>query len=134
MDEPVPLLRKRAFFPISRKEIRPHKPEEGPEADGEMDFLELKDMPSDYTLIFGRGLFISVKRQPKGFIQRFGYLIRSLFIHIRNSLTVVWNRLWNNEFAIIEVRMRSEDAQCLYWSLEQGVNIVVSEGYPDSTA
>lgn len=131
--EPIPLIKKTAFFPMRRKEIRPHKPEEGPEADGEMDFLELKDMPSNYTLIFGRRLFISVKSQPKGFIPRFAYLIRSIFIHIRNSLAVVWNRLWNNEFAIIEVRMRGEEAQSLYWSLEQGMNVVVRTGYPDGT-
>lgn len=37
-----------AFFPLKRKEIRPHKPEDGADAIGKLDFLELKDSPSNY--------------------------------------------------------------------------------------
>jgi len=128
--EPLPLIKKRVFFRPKRKEIRPPKPEEGADTISELDFLELKDMPSNYTLSFGRGLFISITGQPKGLISRFIHLIRSILIHIRYSLTIVWNHLWKNEFAIIEIIMGKEDAQALYWSLEEGMSMVIMERHP----
>jgi hypothetical protein len=122
-----------AFFPLKRKEIRPHKPEDGADAIGKLDFLELKDMPSNYTLSFGKGLLISIAGQPKALIPRFTHLIKSILTHIRYSLTIVWSRLWGNEFAIIEIMMGKEDAQSFYWSLEEGMSIVIMEGYPYGT-
>ncbi|PIV21623.1 MAG: hypothetical protein COS40_07195 [Deltaproteobacteria bacterium CG03_land_8_20_14_0_80_45_14] len=131
--EPIPLIKKMAFFPLKRKEIRPHKPEDGADAIGKLDFLELKDIPSNYTLSFGKGLLISITGQPKGLISRFIHLISSILIHICYSLTIVWNYLWRNELAIIEIIMRKEDAQALYWSLEEGMSIVIMEGHPYDT-
>ena len=128
--EPVPLVKKMAFFPPKRKEIRPHKPEDGADAIGKLDFLELKDIPSNYTLSFGKGLLISIAGQPKGLISRFIHLIRSTLINIRYSLAIVWNHLWKNDFAIIEIIMGNEDAQALYWSLNEGMSIVVMERHP----
>jgi hypothetical protein len=131
--EPIPLMKKMAFFPLKRKEIRPHKPEDGADAIGKLDFLELKDIPSNYTLSFGKGLLISIAGQPKGLISRFIHLIRSTLIHIRYSLAIVWNHFWKNDFAIIEIIMGNEDAQALYWSLEEGMSIVVMGRHPYDT-
>jgi hypothetical protein len=131
--EPIPLVRKMAFFPPKRKEIKPYKPEDGTDLMSDLDFLELKDIPSNYTLSFGRGLLVSITGQTKGLIFRFIHLARSILIHIRYSLTIVWNHLWKNEFAIIEIVMGKEDAQALYWSLEEGMSIVIVEGHPDDT-
>lgn len=131
--EPIPLVKKMAFFPPKRKEIRPHKPEDGADTISQVDFLESKDIPSNYTLSFGKGLFISITGQPKGLIPRFIHLIRSILIHIRYSLTIVWNHFWKNEFAIIEIIIGKEDAQALYWSLEEGMSIVVMERHPYGT-
>jgi hypothetical protein len=131
--EPIPLIKKMAFFPLKRKEIRPHKPEDGADAIGKLDFLELKDIPSNYTLSFGKGLLISIAGQPKGLISRFIDLIKSTLIHIRYSLAIVWNHFWKNDFAIIEIIMGNEDAQALYWSLEKGMSIVVMERHPYDT-
>jgi hypothetical protein len=131
--EPIPLIKKMAFFPLKRKEIRPHKPEDGADAIGKLDFLELKDIPSNYTLSFGKGLLISVAGQPKGLISRFIHLIRSTLIHIRFSLAIIWNHFWKNDFAIIEIIMGNEDAQALYWSLNEGINILVMERQPYDT-
>jgi hypothetical protein len=131
--EPIPLIKKMAFFHPKRKEIRPHKPEDGADTISQLDFLELKDIPSNYTFSFGKGLLISITGQPKGLISRFIYLISSIPIHIRHSLTMVWNHLWKNELAIIEIIMGKEDAQALYWSLEEGMSIVIMEGHPYDT-
>jgi hypothetical protein len=128
--EPIPLIKKMAFFPPKRKEIRPHKPEDGANTISQVDFLELKDVPSSYTLSFGKGLLISITGQPNGLISRLIHLISSILIHIRYSLTIVWNHLWKNEFAIIEIIMGKEDAQTLYWSLEESISIVIMERHP----
>lgn len=131
--EPIPLIKKTAFFPMRRKEIKPHKPEDGADADGELDFLELKDMPSNYTLSFGRGLLLYITGERKGLLSRCIFLIRSILRHIRFSLMLVWSHLWDKELAIVEILMRGEDAQSLYWSLEEGMNVVVRERDPDGT-
>jgi len=131
--EPIPLVKKMAFFPPKRKEIRPHKPEDGADTISQVDFLESKDIPSNYTLSFGKGLFISITGQPKGLIPRFIHLISSILIHIRYSLPIVWNHFWKNDFAIIKIIMGKEDAQALYWSLNEGMSIVVMEGHPYGT-
>jgi hypothetical protein len=131
--EPIPLIKKMAFFPPKRKEIRPHKPEDGADTISQVDFLELKDVPSSYTLSFGKGLLISITGQPNGLISRLIHLISSILIHIRYSLTIVWNHLWKNEFAIIEIIMGKEDAQTLYWSLEESMSIVIMERHPYDT-
>jgi hypothetical protein len=131
--EPIPLIKKMAFFPPKRKEIRPHKPEDGANTISQVDFLELKDVPSSYTLSFGKGLLISITGQPNGLISRLIHLISSILIHIRYSLTIVWNHLWKNEFAMIEIIMGKEDAQALYWSLNEGMSIVVMERHPYDT-
>jgi hypothetical protein len=131
--EPIPLIKKMAFFHPKRKEIRPHKPEDGADTIGKLDFLEVKDMPSNYTLSFGKGLLISVTGQPRGLIPGFIHNIKSILIHIRCSLIIVWNHLWNNEFAIVEIMMGKEDAQALYWSLEEGMSIVVMERHSYDT-
>jgi len=128
--EPIPLIKKMAFFPPKRKEIRPHKPEDGADTISQVDFLELKDIPSNYTLSFGKGLLVSITGQPKGLISRFIHLVSSILIHIRYSLTIVWNHLWKNEFAIMEIIMGKEDAQTLYWSLEESMSIVIMERHP----
>ena len=131
--EPIPLTKKMAFLHPKRKEIRPHKPEDGSDAIGNLDLLELKDIPSNYTLSFGKGLLISIAGQPKGLISRFIHLVRSILTHIRCSLAMVWNHFWKNDFAIIEIVMGNEDAQALYWSLNEGMSIVVMERHPYDT-
>ena len=128
--EPFLLIKKVAFFHPKRKEIRPYKPGDRADTISELDFLELKDIPSNYTLLCGRGLFISITGQPKGLLSRLIHLISSLLMHIRYSLTLVWNHLWKNDFAIIEITMCREDAQTLHWSLEENMNIVIMERHP----
>ena len=114
-----------AFFPPKRKEIKPYKPDDGTDLTYDLDFLELKDVPSNYTLLFGKGLSVSIRGQAKGLIPELIQLIRSILVHIRYSMTIVWNYLWRNEFAIIEMMMDKEDAQAFYWSLDEGMNILI---------
>ena len=124
--EPIPLLKKRAFLPPKRKEIKPLKPEESLDPLSEFEFMELKDMPSNYTLLFANGLHISVIDHSGGFIlYRVINGMRSIVRHVRYSLTMVWNTLLKKECAVIDIAMAREDAQTLFWSLDLGMPIVV---------
>ena len=126
--EPIPLLKKRAFLSPKRKEIKPLKPEESLDPLSEFEFMELKDMPSNYTLLFAKGLYISVTGQPGGFIlSRVIHVMRSIVRHTRYSLTMVWNYLLKRDCAVIEIAMGQEDAQTLFWSWDVGTPIVVVE-------
>jgi hypothetical protein len=126
--EPIPLLKKRAFLPPKRKEIKPLKPEESLDPLSEFEFMELKDMPSNYTLLFAKGLYISVIDHSGGFLfRRVINGMRSIVRHIRYSFTMVWNYLLKKECTILEIAMGREDAQTLFWSLDLGMPIVVVE-------
>ena len=126
--EPIPLLKKRAFLPPKRKEIKPLKPEESLDPLSEFEFMELKDMPSNYTLLFAKGLYISVIDHSGGFLfRRVINGMRSIVRHIRYSFTMVWNYLLKKECTILEIAMAREDAQTLFWSLDLGMPIVVVE-------
>ena len=126
--EPIPLLKKRAFLPPKRKEIKPLKPEESLDPLSEFEFMELKDMPSNYTLLFAKGLYISVTDQSGGFIlRRIINGMRSIVRHIRYSFTMAWNYFLKRDCTVIEIAMSQEDAQTLFWSLDVGMPIVLVE-------
>jgi hypothetical protein len=126
--EPVSLTKRTAFFDMKRKEIKPPDPEDEGDTTAPLEFLELKDVPSKYALSFGGRLLISVEGQPKGLFSGFAYRLLAGFTHLRFSLTLLWNHVWKNKFAVMELMMAKEEAQALYWSLEEGMNILIVEG------
>jgi len=124
--EAFPLIKKAAFSPPQRKEVKPSKPEEdGTGANS--DFLELKDFPSNYSLSFGERIRLSIIGKTRGLLSRFPRMIRVIFVHLQDSFSLVWNYVAGNDFTIMEVTMDQKDAQAFYWSLEEGMKIVVIE-------
>ncbi len=124
--EAFPLIKKAAFSPPQRKEVKPSKPEED-RTGANSEFLELKDFPSDYSLSFGGRLRLSIIGKTQGLLFWFPRIIRAIFIHIQNSFSLVWNYVMGNDFTVMEITMDQKDAQAFYWSLEEGMKIVVIE-------
>lgn len=123
--ESVRLFRKKALFLPARKEIEPLKNEEGVDPAGKMEFLEPDNMPYRYTLSFENGVSISIRNQTEGAVQFIG-AIYSIAKHIRHSFMAVWNHLQRKTLTIIDIAMSREDAQALFWSLQEGTSILIS--------
>jgi len=126
---PIVLLKKRSLFKPERKEIKPppkDKDVEPVDTTPSLEFLELKDMPSNYTLLFEKGVSVSVRATPgEGVIGWPKYLFLSMLRHIHYSFRTVWNYLRGKPFTMIELTMNKEDAQALFWTLQEGVNILI---------
>jgi len=123
--EPMALAQKGTFFPPKRKEIKPGKTDGAEESSGELDFLELKDMPTSYKLVFSETLFVSVGAAPQDLPSKVFHTVRSVVRHIFHSLVLIWSHIKGKEVAFIEITLAKEDAQALYWSSEIGMNILV---------
>lgn len=123
--EPMTLAQKETFFPPKRKEIKPGKTDGAEETSGELDFLELKDMPTSYKLVFGDSLFISVAAAPQDLPSKAIYVARTILRHVFHSLVFIWNRLKGREVAFVEITMIKEDVQALYWSSEIGMPLLL---------
>ena len=124
--DPIPLSKKKAYTLPKRKEIVPHKQEEGAsDTSAKEEFLELKDMPYQYTLLFEKGLSIFVKPKSEGRWSEFIYFIRSILRHIYNSFVLVSRHMFKKDYTRIELEMSKEDAQALYWTFSEGMNIVL---------
>lgn len=123
--EALSLIKKKSYTSPKRKEITPHKQDEGPDTAAKEEFLELKDMPYQYTLLFEKGLSISVRGKPEGRLSKFKNLILSMIRHIYHSFVFVQNYLRKKDYTMVEMIMDKEEAQAVYWAFGEGTNIVI---------
>lgn len=125
---PIALLEKRSLFKPERKEIKPPPKDREPVDTLPLESLELKDMPSNYTLLFEKGVSISVRAtHGEGVIGWPKYLCLFMLRHIHYSFRTVWNYMRGKPFTMIELTMDKEDAQALFWTLQEGTNILITE-------
>lgn len=114
------LEKKTALFAPKRKKIKPGEIQNPGRF--ELEALELKDMPTIYTLRFSDGLKIYVRPNWKtlpGYLARIGFFLRwygwfplqSLFFKIKGKPAM-----------LLEVTTFSqEDAKAIYWGLLEGI-------------
>ena len=117
------LWRKSAWFPPKRKNIVPGKDEQG---NVDLGILEVKDMPSVYSLSFPERIRVSVR--PKS---------RKFFLFLRNvgnafrrytylPLKTVWLSLKKKNFSEVELVMAGDkDAKSLFWAFMEGENCII---------
>jgi len=119
------LTKKSTLFPPKRTKIKPAANEEDP-AKFELDALELKDMPSRFTLSLGTGIRILVRPKARGFfpsLENFGHLVSwNLWVPLKNLSF----KLRKRPFAAIAIKLeKKEDGQALYWALPEEVKGLV---------
>lgn len=119
------LHKKSTLFPPKRKKIKPAATENDA-ASFELDALELKDMPSRFTLFLSGGIRILVRTRASGFFPRlgnFGHLVSwSLAIPLRNLSL----KLRRKPFGAIDIQLeKKEDGQSLFWALPDGIKGLV---------
>lgn len=118
------LEKKSALFAPKRKKIKPGETQN--RGSFELETLELKDMPTIYTLRFSEGLKIYVRPNLKtlpGYLARVGFFFRwygwfplqNLFFQIKKKPVM-----------LLEITTASpEDAKAIYWGLLEGIKGLV---------
>lgn len=119
--EAVMLQKKSTLFPPKRTRIRPARSEDEAAA-FEPDALELKDMPTRFTLYLSGGMRIYVRARAAGFFPRLGNIGHFFAWHVWAPLTNLSSELRNKPFGALRViLLRKEDAQSLYWAMPDGI-------------
>ena len=126
--EPPPLgvltLEKKSKLP-ERTKIQPASSDEEA-ATFELDALELKDMPSKFTLFLSGGIRVYVRPKAKGFFPRLGsfghFLAWNFWVPLKNLAL----KLRNKPFTAIVIRLPSaEDGQAVFWAFPDGIKGLV---------
>ncbi len=118
------LEKKSALFPPKRSKIKPANDESTDTF--ELDTLELKDMPSAFTLYLDRGISVYVRSKPQSFLSKAASLGHSLVWYLAVPMKNLWLELRRKSFAAIELRLvDKEKARALYWALADGTKGII---------
>ena len=119
------LNKKSTLYPPQRAKIKPAATEEET-GTFELEALELKDMPSRFTLFLTGDIRISIRTKPSGFWPRLGdvghVVAWNLWVPIKNLAF----RQKKKPFGAIDLKLeKKEDGQSLYWALPDGIKGLV---------
>lgn len=123
--KPCTLLEKSSLFKPKRVTIDPskNKEKETNTTDGggsfEIEALELKDMPTSYSLVFQDGISVSIRPKATGFFSSLYSAVHYCNWYISRPLHTVWNAIKNKPFTAIYLTVDKKDAQAVYWSLTE---------------
>lgn len=121
---PAVLVKKSALFPPKRENIKPGEQEE--EATFELEALELKDMPSSYTLRLEQNISMHVGPQSKkwtSFLRNIGHALRWFFYP---PLKTVWAKVGKKSFTAFEIILENEEeSKAFYWALGENASFII---------
>jgi hypothetical protein len=119
------LEKKTTLNPPQRTKIKPAATEEEAAA-FELEALELKDMPSRFTLFLTGNIRISIRTKPSGLLPRLRDLGHIVAWNLGVPLNNLAFRLKNRPFGAIDIKLeKKEDGQSLYWALPDGIKGLV---------
>ncbi|MFZ2054858.1 MAG: hypothetical protein WAU81_11765 [Candidatus Aminicenantales bacterium] len=119
--EALTLQKKSTLFPPKRAKIKPAANEEEAAA-FEPDALELKDMPSRFTLFLSGGMRVYVRARVRGFFPRLGSLGHFFAWYVGAPLTNLFFEMRKKPFAALDIMLAGEeDARALYWTFPDGL-------------
>jgi hypothetical protein len=115
------LEKKSTLFPPKRTKIMPAAKEEDA-ATFELDALELKDMPSRFTLFLGGGIRVNFRSQARGFFPRLGTLGHFLAWNLWVPLKNLSYQLRRKPFSALDISLgKKEDSRAVYWAFPDGI-------------
>jgi hypothetical protein len=122
--DPVPLQtvtleKKSALFAPERKKIKPGANQEG--GNFELDVLELKDMPSSFSLYMDRGLYVYIRPRPDNLLSRAWEIGRFLRWYSWIPLKNLWFEVRKKPLTALDIRVSNKrEVKSLYWALIEG--------------
>jgi hypothetical protein len=117
------LIRKSALFPPKRVLVNPKASDD--EAQRSVETLELKDMPTNYTLVLGGNISISVRPKPTHLLSSLWSIRYPVQWYLARPVLTVWHALWRKPFTSMEIVLEESDARSLYWSFLEGMKAIV---------
>jgi hypothetical protein len=117
------LTRKSALFAPKRTVVNPRTGDT--EEQPSVDTLELKDMPSNYTLVLEGNTSISVRPKPTHFLSWLGSIRYPVQWYLTRPVLTIWYAVSRKPFASIEIVLAERDARSLYWSFLEGMKAIV---------
>lgn len=121
---PVSVVKKSAIFAPKREEIKPG--ESGKEEKFEIEALELSDMPSSYTIILEKNIYIYIRSKSKGLtslLKNFGHALRWYFYP---PLKTIWSSTKRNSYTAFDLLMENKDeCRSFYWTLVENSQFII---------
>lgn len=115
----ITLEKKSALFAPKRKKIKPGTNQEGETF--ELEVLELKDMPSSFSLYMDRGLFVYIRPRPANFLSGAWEIGRFLRWYAWIPLKNLWFEVRGKPLTVLDIRVANKgEAKSLYWALLEG--------------
>jgi hypothetical protein len=119
--EAMTLQKKSTLFPPKRTKIKPAASEEEAAA-FEPDALELKDMPSRFTLFLNDGMQIYVRARARGFLPHLGSVGHFFAWYVWAPMTSLFFEIRNKPHAALDITLaEKEDVRALYWAFHDGL-------------
>ncbi|MGB5158460.1 hypothetical protein [Desulfobacterium sp. N47] len=91
----------------------------------ELEALELKDMPSRYTIVLFGGATVFIRPSSQGIITATANAFYSSIKFFTHPLSMVWNTLKGSPYTAFDIVLNENDARALYWSLSNNSAIIV---------
>ncbi len=115
----VTLMKKSALFAPERKKIKPGSNRQGETF--ELEVLELKDMPSSFSLFMNRGLHVYIRPKPDNFFSRALEVSRFLRWYTWIPLKNLWSEVKKKPLSALDIEVSSrKEAKSIYWALLEG--------------
>jgi hypothetical protein len=119
------ILKKSALFPPKRTKIKPAA-NEAEAAAYEPDALELKDMPSRFSLFLSDGMRIYVRAGVDGFVPRLGTVGHFFAWYVWAPMSNLFSDLRNKPYSALDIKLADKkDVQALYWAFPDGIKGLV---------
>lgn len=115
--------KKSTFIKPGRETITPKDDKE--KNTFELEALELKDMPSRYTIALEGGATLFVRPLTVGFVSAIGNAYYSSVKYITRPLSMVWNTLKGTPYTAFDIVLNENDARAFYWSLSEDSTVIV---------
>jgi hypothetical protein len=123
------LVKKSALFAPKRVLVNPKAGEiDAPPSE---ETFELKDMPTNFTLVLEGDISISVRPKPTHPLSSLWSIRYPVQWYLTRPVLTVWHTMRREPFTSIEIVLDPGDARSLYWSFLEGMKaMVLSPGAP----
>ena len=117
------LIRKSALFPPNRAVVTPKAGDD--EAQPSIETLELKDMPTNYTLVLEGNISISVRPKPTHILSSLWSIRYPVQWYLARPVLTVWHVVRREPFTSLEIVLEESEARSVYWSFAEGMKAIV---------
>ncbi|HLP46082.1 MAG TPA: hypothetical protein VK469_09050 [Candidatus Kapabacteria bacterium] len=126
---PLPLARKSTLYRPKRENITPNgKEEKKDSAEAKVQAFEVGSMPSEYTLIIGGEIKISIRTKPEDrFFARLANFGLDIKWYTAPPLLALWHKYKKMKpFTLIDIVFKDKkEAQALYWIFTEGAECII---------